>query len=113
MRHAVLCFASVAASLTLTDYSVWAAPAETVLAGNVRLDRTEVTVGAFRAFAASAGLRTAAERDGGGFEFVAGWRRRANWSYLRPYGDSTGTDDEPAVHVSWSEAQAFCATARR
>jgi formylglycine-generating enzyme required for sulfatase activity len=111
MRRAVLCFVFAAASLPLTDHPGWAAPAGTVLVGDIRLDRTEVTIGAFRAFATKVGLRTAAEREGGGFEFEGGWQRRSGWTYLRPYGDAAGADDEPAVHVNWSEAQAFCAAA--
>lgn len=78
--------------------------------GNVQLDREEVSVKRFRAFAEAAGLTTAAERDGGGHEYVGGWQRRPGWTYLRPYG-STAAADEPAVHVTWDEAKAFCAAA--
>jgi sulfatase modifying factor 1 len=89
---------------------VSAAAADAVRVGDVRIDRTEVTIQAFRDFAARTALRTAAEREGGGFEFDGGWQRRAGWTYLRPYGEAPA-DDEPAVHVSWQEARAFCEAA--
>jgi formylglycine-generating enzyme required for sulfatase activity len=74
------------------------------------IDRTEVTVGAFANFAFHAGLKTDAERAGGGFEWGAGWERRAGWTYRTPYG-AAADPTEPAVHVSWYEAMEFCATA--
>lgn len=107
MHRAILV---AAAALLATAARSSAAPADSVAVGGFRLDRTEVTIGAFRTFAAASALRTAAEREGGGFEYVGGWQRRSGWSYLRPYGEA-GADNEPAVHVSWSEAQAFCAAA--
>lgn len=36
--------------------------------------------------------------------------RRPGWSFERPQGEP-GADDEPAAHVTWSEAEAFCAHA--
>nr|WP_225984525.1 SUMF1/EgtB/PvdO family nonheme iron enzyme [Noviherbaspirillum aerium] len=50
---------------------------------------------------------TAAERDGGGFEWGAGWERRRGWTYLVPFG-KPGADNEPAVHLAWAEAEAYC-----
>ncbi|HEY8565407.1 MAG TPA: SUMF1/EgtB/PvdO family nonheme iron enzyme [Beijerinckiaceae bacterium] len=96
--------------LTLTVSGALAAPPDTAIVGEFRIDRAEVTVGAFRRFAEGAGLRTVAEREGGGFEYEGGWRRRAGWTYLRPYGDADATTDEPAVHVTWSEASTYCAS---
>jgi formylglycine-generating enzyme len=74
------------------------------------LDRTEVSIGQFRAFAQARGVTTAAEREGGGYEYAAGWTRRPGWTYLAPYGQPAD-DNEPAVHVSWSEARDYCAHA--
>ncbi|MEO1330814.1 MAG: formylglycine-generating enzyme family protein [Pseudomonadota bacterium] len=74
------------------------------------IDRTEVTIGRFRAFLDAAGADTAAVREGGGFEYALGWTRRPGWSWAAPYGRS-GADEEPAVHVSWSEARDFCRAA--
>jgi formylglycine-generating enzyme required for sulfatase activity len=72
------------------------------------IDRTETTIGAFRAFIEARRVTTAAERDGGGFEFAGGWIRRPGWSWATPFG-RPGADDEPAVHVSWQEASDYCA----
>ena len=71
------------------------------------LDRTEVTIGQFRKFIADSRLETAAERDGGGHEFAGGWTRRPGWTWSTPFGEPAA-DDEPAVHVSWSEARDYC-----
>jgi formylglycine-generating enzyme len=76
--------------------------------GTFAIDRTEVTIGQFRAFARGAGLTTAAEREGGGFDFSAGWTRRPGWTVERPQGEP-GANGEPAVHISWHEAQRYCA----
>jgi formylglycine-generating enzyme required for sulfatase activity len=75
--------------------------------GSFSIDSTEVTIGQFRAFARATKLQTAAEREGGGFEYTSGWTRRANWHFERPQGQA-GSDSEPAVHVSWAEADAYC-----
>jgi formylglycine-generating enzyme len=71
------------------------------------IDRTEVTIARFRAHAQARGLRTTAQREGGGFEFVGGWTRRPGWNHLAPQG-RPGADDEPAVHVTWAEARDYC-----
>jgi formylglycine-generating enzyme len=78
--------------------------------GIFAIDRTEVTIQQFRAFARAASLTTAAEREGGGFEFSAGWTRRRGWTYERPQGQP-GADAEPVTHVSWHEASRYCAHA--
>lgn len=100
---------SVLASITILA----ATPAvsqttDRVRVGAFAIDRTEVTVGQFRAFARTTQLVTAAEREGGGFEFSGGWTRRPDWTYERPQGQPAG-DKEPAVHVSWHEASRYCA----
>lgn len=81
---------------------------ERVRIGAIAIDSTEVTIARFRAFARATGLVTAAEREGGGFEYSAGWTRRRGWNYERPQGEP-GADNEPAVHVSWHEAMRYCA----
>jgi formylglycine-generating enzyme len=84
-----------------------AAQPDRVTIGAFAIERTEVTVGRFRAFAEASKLVTAAEREGGGYEYAAGWTRRKGWTYAAPYGEA-GAENEPAVHVSWAEAKAFC-----
>ncbi len=75
--------------------------------GRFEIDRTEVTIGAFRAFVQATGTKTKAERDGGGLTYEAGWERKPGWVWHSPYG-TPGADLEPAVHVTHSEAQAYC-----
>jgi formylglycine-generating enzyme len=77
--------------------------------GNFHIARTETTVGQFRRFADATGTTTQAERAGGGEVYEAGWVRKAGWTWRTPFGGHQPTgDDEPAVHVSFHEAQAFC-----
>lgn len=71
------------------------------------IDRTEVTIGQFRAYVRATGTVTAAERAGGGQTYEGGWEQRRGWTWAAPYG-SPGADDEPAVHITHGEAQAYC-----
>lgn len=74
------------------------------------IDRHEVTIGQFRAYVVATEIRTKAEIEGGGFQFLGGWQRMAGWSWATPHG-RPARDDEPAVHVTWHEAKAYCAWA--
>lgn len=69
--------------------------------------RTETTVGQFRRFAAATGTVTAAERAGGGEVYESGWVRKPGWTWRAPFGRPAG-DNEPAVHLTFDEARAFC-----
>lgn len=75
--------------------------------GRFAIDRTEVTVGQFQRFAAATGLITEAERKGGGLVYASGWEQRKGWTWRTPFG-VPALDDEPAVHLTFDEAQAFC-----
>jgi sulfatase modifying factor 1 len=75
--------------------------------GTFAIDRTEVTVGQFRAFVTATGLITRAERDGGGQVYEAGWVRKPGWTWKTPFG-APAAGDEPAVHVTFDEARAYC-----
>lgn len=75
--------------------------------GPVFFDANEITIAAFARFAQATGLTTAAERDGGGHEWGAGWERRPGWTYSAPFG-APGEASLPAVHVTWFEADAYC-----
>ncbi len=70
--------------------------------------RTETTIGQFRRFAQAAGLVTEAERRGGGQVYEAGWVTKPGWTWRAPFGNPAVHDDEPAVHVTFDEAAAFC-----
>jgi len=71
------------------------------------IDATEVTVDAFDRFAQQNNLQTAAQTEGGGYEYRLGWQQRDGWNYLNPYG-KPAQGNEPAVHISWFEAQQYC-----
>ncbi|MCR9255766.1 MAG: formylglycine-generating enzyme family protein [Alphaproteobacteria bacterium] len=75
--------------------------------GAFSIDRVEVTVGAFARFAAATGMVTKAEREGGGLVYEAGWEQKSGWTWRTPFGQ-VARDDEPAVHVTFDEAQAYC-----
>jgi formylglycine-generating enzyme len=83
--------------------------AGSVVIGSFSIDQTEVSVGDFQSYAKKTRIVTTAERVGFGHEFDGGWVRRPGWSYLSPSGQSAG-DREPAVHVTWAEARAYCAS---
>jgi len=71
--------------------------------------RTETTVGQFRRFVEATGTMTLAERNGGGEAYEFGWAKKSGWNWVTPYGgEKRAADDEPAVHVTYDEAQAFC-----
>jgi formylglycine-generating enzyme len=77
--------------------------------GSFEIDQTEVSIGDFMEYLKSARTDTIAERIGGSHEFAeGGWVRRTGWNYFTPYGRSS-SNNEPAVHVSWAEARAYCA----
>ena len=77
--------------------------------GRLLVARTETTIGQFRRFAQATGFVSRAERDGGGEVYEGGWVRKPGWTWRAPFGSGrTVRDDEPAVHVTWHEAQAFC-----
>ena len=94
-------------SLAAALAQIGAAHADTQPMGRFAIDRTEVTIGAFRAFADATGTVTAAERNGGGSVYEAGWVRKPGWTWRTPFG-VPGLDAEPAVHVTHGEAQAYC-----
>lgn len=82
--------------------------ADTQVIDNFSIDRTEVTVGAFREFVVATGLITQAERAGGGEVYALGWTQQPGWTWSHPFGEPAA-DDEPVVHVTFNEARAYCA----
>ena len=87
---------------------VAARAADRVAIAGFAIDSTEVTIAQFREFAQESKLTTEAEKAGGGFEYSAGWERRMGWTVYRPFGKDPGSLNEPAVHVAWEEARAYC-----
>ncbi len=77
--------------------------------GGFDLARTETTIGQFRRFAEATQTTTLAERQGGGEVYGTGWERKPGWNWKTPFGSAQeANDDEPAVHITFGEAQAFC-----
>jgi hypothetical protein len=45
----------------------------------------------------------------GGQVHEAGWVQKPGWTWKAPFGNGrAAADDEPAVHITFHEAQAFC-----
>jgi sulfatase modifying factor 1 len=105
-------------------------PVHAVRLPSFTIDATTVTVGDFRAFVADSGYRTEAETFGWSAVFhlavtdtdkvvgtMAGtpwWAGVSGADWAHPGGpSSTAVDDHPVVHVSWNDAQAYCAWAGR
>lgn len=103
-------------------------PAHVVRLGPFAISRHAVTNAQFAAFVAATGHRTAAEAFGWSFVFarflaedfpatrrVAGapwWRQVDGADWAHPEGPGSVIEDRadhPVVHVSWDDAQAFCA----
>ena len=77
--------------------------------GAFEIARSETTIAQFRAFAQATRTVTAAEQRGGGEVYEMGWTKKPGWTWQRPFGPGhVPADDEPAVHVTWHEAQTFC-----
>lgn len=71
--------------------------------------RTETTVGQFRRFVEATTRTTLAERQGGGQVYEAAWVQKPGWTWRTPFGGRVAAADrEPAVHITFDEAQAFC-----
>ncbi len=101
----VLALAAVTASAAPIDWQ----PIDGPRTGRIDVARTETTIAQFRAFVQATGTVTAAEKRGGGEVYEAGWVRKPGWTWRAPFGPGhTPADDEPAVHVTWHEAAAFC-----
>jgi formylglycine-generating enzyme required for sulfatase activity len=70
-------------------------------------DIHEMSVGQVSQFSKATGFVSRAEKDGGGFIYEAGWMQKKYWSWRKPFG-VTAKDDEPAVHLTFEEAQSIC-----
>jgi sulfatase modifying factor 1 len=71
------------------------------------IDRTEVSIEQFANYVQATGTVTAAERAGGGSTYEAGWEQRKGWTWRTPFG-MTASGKEPAVHINFQEARAYC-----
>ena len=70
-------------------------------------DAHEVSVGQVKRFAQRTGFVSRAEQEDGGFIYEAGWTAKKGWTWRRPFG-IVAQDSEPAVHLTFDEAQKIC-----
>jgi formylglycine-generating enzyme len=70
-------------------------------------DIHEMTVGQVKQFAKATGFISRAEREGGGTIYELGWTKKAGWNWRQPFG-TPAADAEPAVHLTFDEAQRIC-----
>lgn len=79
----------------------------TVRVHGLEWDVHETTIGQVRKMADATGFVSRAEKEGGGFIYEMGWSKKQGWTWRRPYG-VPGADTEPAVHLTFDEAQSIC-----
>ena len=84
----------------------WILPLSTWADQNLKMDTSEVTIAEFSEFADAVGLLTKAEKEGG-MVYESGWLTKKGWNWRTPYGVPS-LPDEPAVHITFDEASAFC-----
>jgi sulfatase modifying factor 1 len=75
---------------------------------NFYIQKYEVTIAEFSNFSNKTNFKTEAERQGFGYEYGAGWEKRKGWNYKTPYGKNPESPTEPAVHISYFEAEQYC-----
>ena len=72
------------------------------------INKYEVTIKEFKEYANKNNIITLAEKNGGGYEWAAGWKKRKGWNYKTPYGKKPKSNLEPATHINRYEAEEFC-----
>lgn len=94
-------------------------PAHDVTLEPFWIDVREVTNRQFAQFVTETGYRTTAERQGGGYlwdEAKHEWAKRPGTDWRHPLGPASrldGRQEYPVVQVSWFDATAYAAWARR
>jgi formylglycine-generating enzyme len=71
------------------------------------IDKTEVSIEQFARFAQATGFVSSAEKASGGSTYEGGWVQRKGWNWRTPYG-LPASGKEPAVHLTFLEAKAYC-----
>jgi hypothetical protein len=78
----------------------------TVTLGPFEIDRTEVTNADFERFAKATNYETTAEKQGYSWDITR--CRRCSWKMPRAHRLASDHPNDPVVHVSWSDARAYC-----
>jgi serine/threonine-protein kinase len=78
----------------------------TVTLAPFEIDRTEVTNAAFERFVQATGYQTTAEERGYSWDITR--CRRCSWRTPRPDRLASDHPNDPVVHVSWTDARAYC-----
>jgi len=73
----------------------------------------EISVGEYAAFVEATGYVTEPERFGGSFVTAAGgqeplFREGTSWLYPQGKKNGAGNSEQPAVHLTWNDALAYC-----
>ncbi len=74
------------------------------------ISKTEVTVAQFRSFVTDSGYQTDAERNGEStiYNVLAGnLKKREEITWQNNFRGQSADNDDPVVHVSWNDAQAY------
>jgi len=75
---------------------------------NFFINKYEITIKEFEQFTKKNNYITLAEKNGGEYEWGAGWEKRDGWNYKNPYGSTPKSLLEPAVHINRFEAEKYC-----
>ena len=81
IQRCLVSFSLAACLAPVTLQASAPAAVDTVALPGFRIDRSEVTVARFEAFLQASARQSTAEREGGGYEWGAGWDRRQGWPY--------------------------------
>lgn len=95
--------------LTATQAAIAQPPAigSTARIHGIEWDLHEVTIGQVKTMAQATKFVSRAEKEGGGYIYEMGWTKKPNWNWRQPFGIA-GKDNEPAVHLTFDEAQSIC-----
>ena len=94
--------------LLILPIKVFSFENEKINFGKFLLHKYEVTINEFNNYTIKNQIITEAEKNGGGYEWGAGWVKRDNWNFKTPYGKKPDSVLEPAVHLSRFEAENYC-----
>ena len=96
------------------EFLMNATPLHEIRPGRCHISTRLVTLGEFEDFIARTGYRTEAERDGWGWVWSRGWKKRSGVSWLKPFGNHHDEryremrDIVPVLQASWNDFFEYC-----